>query len=440
MTKILSTIGPASEGKNLKYFLKDTNLIRLNLSHNTLTWHKATIKKIKKNNPEIMILADIPGIKPRTLNEKTIFIKKNKLVKFSYLYNKNKDVIRLSNPLPKIKKNSKIFYLSDGLYEFKNLKYHNKILQGVSCQNFNLKNKKGLNIPFSIYDDVAQEKLYFSTIKKIIKLDIDCVGISFIQNPDILLRLKKKFPKLIFISKIENYLGYENRKAIINFSDAIMIDRGDLAAEVGVLKLLDYTNDIIKDTKKCGKPIIIATENLNSLIYNNIPTKSDVVNIEYYMRKKVDYLMLSDETATSLNGRNTLKWLSDFIYNKNKVINNLKEIKIEEIIKNLDNQTLVIFSKKGYFYNKINTLDFNNLIFFTENMKLGKNLNLKRNVKSVIATFPKKHLYNFLYKSIKENKKLIFKHNKYAYLLSVIFPRKNSRANSLSIVQEKDFK
>ena len=93
-----------------------------------------------------------------------------------------------------------------------------------------------------------------------------------------------------------------------------MIDRGDLAAEVGISNLYDYVETIIDEAKKYGKPIIIATENLNSLIQENLPTKSDVTNIDYYIsNKKVDYIMLSDETATSKNWNNTINWLTLFI-------------------------------------------------------------------------------------------------------------------------------
>ena len=122
-----------------------------------------------------------------------------------------------------------------------------------------------MNVPLSIYNDDLQKKVYLKFLKKINQLKIDCVGLSFIQNHRILKELKNKFPKLLFISKLENLLGYKNRKEIISHSDAVMIDRGDLAAEVGVTKLLNYTDDIIRDAQFLAKPTIIATENLNSL-------------------------------------------------------------------------------------------------------------------------------------------------------------------------------
>ena len=86
-------------------------------------------------------------------------------------------------------------------------------------------------------------------------------------------KLKNLIQKL-FISKIENLMGYKNRLEIISNSDAIMIDRGDLAAEVGLSKLSEFTDNIISDSIKSGKPVIIATENLNSLIYGFSPTKA----------------------------------------------------------------------------------------------------------------------------------------------------------------------
>ena len=74
-------------------------------------------------------------------------------------------------------------------------------------------------------------------------------------------------------------MGYKNRLDIISNSDAIMIDRGDLAAEVGLSKLSEFSDNIIYQSIKLGKPIIIATENLNSLIHGSLPSKSDVVNL-----------------------------------------------------------------------------------------------------------------------------------------------------------------
>ena len=438
MTKILSTVGPVSEGKNLDYLVKRSDLIRLNMSHNSIKWHKKNINQIKKIAPYKMILIDIPGIKPRTLNENSIKIKKGELIEFGTNKLKN-NLINLSSPLPKIKKNTKSFSLSDGAYEFKFISCKKNILKGMSLQSFTLSTKKGLNIPLSIYNNLLQEKKYVSFLKKIKKFNFDCVGLSFIQNSKIINLLRKQHPNKLFISKIENYLGYINRKEIIENGDAIMIDRGDLSAEVGVSQLSEYVENIMIDAKKFGKPVIIATENLNSLIVANTPSKSDVTNIDYYMSKNVDYIMLSDETATSKKWKNTLEWLNKYLKNKINKKKIEKIFSIEGFIESVKDQTLVVFSKKGYFYEKIAAMDTKNLFLFTESKKLKKRLELKKNSNSIYVKFPKKYLDQFLYENIKKNKKIIFKDNKFAYLVNVIFPRKNSRANSISIIKKNDF-
>ncbi|MDB9983208.1 pyruvate kinase [Candidatus Pelagibacter sp.] len=440
MTKILATIGPSSEGKNLKYFIHNSELLRLNLSHNHINWHKKIIKRIKYINKNKLILVDVPGIKPRTLNKKIIDIKKGQIVKFAYKKNK-KDIIEISNPLPKTQKNFKTFYLSDGAFEFKSLGISKNILTGKSMQNFKLKMKKGLNIPYSVYDNKAQEKLYLFYLKMISKLDIDCVGLSFIQDASILLKIKKKYPNLILISKIENLSGYKNKNEIIKYSDAVMIDRGDLAAEVGVSEMFNYSDHIIQETKKNNKPVIIATENLNSLMSNTAPSKSDIVNLEYYLQKNVEFIMLSDETATSINAQNTVKWLKKYLVKKLEKNETKRDIlKLEEIINQFKKETLVLFSKKGYFNDKISSSNLKHLILFTENKKLKKLSQLKLNCTSIYTKFPKQYLDKFMYKNIKKYKSSIFKKNDYAYLINVIFPREESRANSISIINKKDFK
>ena len=438
MTKILSTIGPSSEGKNIEFFIRNSELLRLNLSHNDFNWHKKTIQKIKKINKDRLILVDIPGIKPRTLNKKSLNILKGQIVNFSFK-KKGKDIIEISNPLPKSKKKNKFFYLSDGTFVFKNLGIKKNILSGISLQNFELKPKKGLNIPFSIYNNKSQEKLYFLFLKKISKLNIDGVGLSFIQSSKIISKIKKKYPNLIVISKIENYLGYENRKDIIKHSDSIMIDRGDLAAEVGAHKMFAYSDQIILESKKKGKPIIVATENLNSLILNSTPSKSDIVNLEYYLHKKVEFLMLSDETATSNNAKNTVSWLKNYLIKKKERKRPQEILKIEELVNKMENQTIVLFSKKGYFYEKIASSNIKKIVLFTENQKIAKIIKLKNNSISILTKFPKRNLNKFLHNNIKKNKSKIFKNSNYACLINVIFPRQNSRANSFSIIQNKDF-
>ena len=441
MTKILSTIGPISSGKRVNFAISKSKMIRFNMSHNSINWHKKNIELIKKIDPNKYVLVDIPGAKPRTLNDRSIKILKGQKISFGYKLKKEKNVVQISNPLPSLyKKKIKYFTVSDGNFIFKFLSLKNKKLTGISSQTFYLLPKKGLNIPFSIYDNKRQSKVYTSFIKRISKINYDCLGLSFVQGSKIIKVIKKYNKNKLIISKIENFLGYKNRKEIINHSDAVMIDRGDLAAEIGNEKLTEYVENIINDCKFFGKPIIIATENLNSLIESLRPSKSDILNLDYYISKKVDFIMLSDETATSQNWKNTISWLYRYLNSKKDKIKLSKAININQLVKTLNDQVLVIFSKKGFFLENFRGEKFSKLVLFTENKHLAKAANLKENISSFYIKFPKSGLDKFLYKNIKMKKNIIFKNNKSAFLINVTFPRKNSRANTLIALTREDFR
>ena len=123
--------------------------------------------------------------------------------------------------------------------------------------------------------------------------------------------------------------------------------------------------------------------------------------------------------------------------NKKNFSNRLTDI--SEILKSLNDHVLVLFSKKGFFYNKYSADNYSNLFLFTENKFLSKLVKLKDNVDSVFVKFPKKNLDKFLFMNIKKNIKKIFKNSDTALVINVSFPRKNSRANTIIFVSKKDF-
>ena len=184
--KILPTIGPETiKTNNLKYILKRTNIVRINSSHNSIAWHKKAISKIKKINSSCVILIDFPGIKPRTINDNDAKIKKNQIVTFSFKKTTKKSTILLSKPLPKII-NKRFFSLDDGKIIFKTVAFNKNYITGRALNNCLIKPKKGLNIPNSIYDNKTQEKTYLKYFKIFEKTKIDAVGLSFIQNKNII--------------------------------------------------------------------------------------------------------------------------------------------------------------------------------------------------------------------------------------------------------------
>ena len=441
--KILPTIGPATGNKDsINYIIKICSMVRLNTSHNKLNWHKQMIKTIKKLNKNIDILVDIPGVKPRTNNLNNIFIKKNKIVKFGYNIKKNTDIIELTKKLPKKnKKTSKFFSIDDGKIKFKLISYKKNMIIGKAIDDCIIKPKKGLNIPYSIYDDNSQIKIYENYIKKISEKKLDAVGLSFIQNKKAIIKLKKKFKNLLLVSKVENTQGLNNVEEICKYSDAIMIDRGDLAAEIGDKNLYSAILKISDSAKKFGKPLIMATENLESMSHEKEPTKNDIISLEFSNQINSDMIMLSEETATSKNWKHILNWLDKFTKNKKNI--HKKDSNEDVFWKNVENikdHTLVIFTKKGLMLDKIFNKNLKNDVFvFTDTVKTKVLSNFYKNAKCfLIEKFDNKNIGKFYFDNIKKYKEIIFKKSDNIFLVTISFPKKGSKANSLSLINKND--
>ena len=158
-----------------------------------------------------------------------------------------------------------------------------------------------------------QEKLYLKFIKKAENVLYDGIGLSFIQDGNIPLRIKSILKNKILVSKIENLYGLNNAREITKNSDLIMIDRGDLLAEVGSNKLYKSINKISENAVYFNKPLIMATENLESMQTRLQPSKSEIIALEHSIDLGTNIIMLSDETATSHLFLNTLDWLDNFL-------------------------------------------------------------------------------------------------------------------------------
>ena len=168
MSKILPTIGPATESKkNINKILKYSNLVRINGAHNTLEWHKRISNLIKKKS-DTKILLDLPGVKPRTNNIKIHKIKKNQQVVFFHKKCKIKKILKIETAagFPKISKKAKNFSLCDGKYIFKIKKMGKNFIVATSTENFDLDLKKGINLPHSVYNEKNTKKFIFVFFKK----------------------------------------------------------------------------------------------------------------------------------------------------------------------------------------------------------------------------------------------------------------------------------
>ena len=382
MMNMLVTIGPSCEKiEDLKFLAAKTNLFRLNGSHNKLDWHAETIKRIRSLKPDAFILLDIPGIKPRTANTETLDIQRGEIVSFgiSKVTGATKH-IELTKNLPLSSDGVDTFSVNDGQYVFDVVSNEGHSISGRSRETFSLIQKKGLNIPESIYEEDLQKDIYLDFIKKVSHMDINAVGLSFVQTGKLVSEIRLAAPDLILISKIENLEGYKNKSSIIGESDAVMIDRGDLAAEIGIINLFNAVEEISLETKNYGKPLIMATENLETMTVRLEPSKSEVMSLGHSAVLGADCIMLSEETATSDNFRNTVKWLHNFV-SKNVIKSSIKKESTQnrsfpdlwKSIKNLSSMPIILFTHSGRALSElVSTCNDRRVIVVTNNKKVSE--------------------------------------------------------------------
>jgi pyruvate kinase len=305
--KILATLGPAIFKKNIINNLIRSGVdgFRINFSHN-LTGIEKIVKIIrdceKINSKPIAIVADLQGIKLRIgkIFGNQVSLKRGDIFNFD-LNKKIGSQSRVYLPYPeifkKIKKSNKIL-IDDGKFVFKITKLSKNSIQTVCQNDCIIKNFKSIHIPGLEVDFdnlTAKDKRDIQIAKK---LNCNWIALSYVKNSKIIKQTKKLIPQDTgIIAKIENKSAIKNIKDIINTSDAIMVARGDLAVEIGANEVPHVQLDIVKKCSELGKPVIIATQMLESMIESNKPTRAEINDVGTAIFQGADVVMLSAETA-----------------------------------------------------------------------------------------------------------------------------------------------
>jgi len=305
--KILATLGPAIFKKNIINNLIRSGVdgFRINFSHN-LTGIEKIVKIIrdceKLNAKPIAIVADLQGIKLRIgkILENQVSLKRGDTFNFD-LNKKIGSQSRVYLPYPeifkKIKKSNKIL-IDDGKFVFKIKKLTKNSIQTVCQNDCTIKNFKSIHIPgLEVdFDDLTVKDKRDITVAK--KLGCNWIALSYVKNSKIIKQTRKLIPQDTgIIAKVENKSAIKNIKDIIQTSDAIMVARGDLAVEIGANEVPHVQLDIVKKCSELGKPVIIATQMLESMIESNKPTRAEINDVGTAVFQGADIVMLSAETA-----------------------------------------------------------------------------------------------------------------------------------------------
>ena len=311
-TKIVCTIGPSSsEVKILKKMISEgMSVARLNLSHGTIDEHKKYVSNARQAAKELSapigILIDIPGPKYRVgkITGGSIDLKRGQKIVIGNETDLSEKTIKLKvwpEGISKEVGKSKQIFLDDGLIK---LSIDSKKGKNIFCSvlnNSNLKSNKSVTIPGSVnkldyFTNETKDGLKFAK-----KVNATFVGLSFIRNSNDIKKVKKFYSKSNFrpqfVSKIELPSSLPHLKKIVEESDGVMVARGDLGVQLPIEKVPGIQKKIIKESNMQGKPVITATQMLESMIESPSPTRAEATDIHNAVMDGTDAIMLSAETS-----------------------------------------------------------------------------------------------------------------------------------------------
>ncbi len=310
-TKIVATIGPATSSPEKIELLAraGVDVFRINFSHGTEGEHINTISSIKniaeKLDFPIAILQDLQGPKIRLgkIRNGKAFLE-NGAEFILTIKNIEGDAHIASITFPAVINDvspGEVIFINDGLIKLKITKVDKENIYTRVIEGGEISDHKGVNFPNTRLSVPAITEKDKCDLEFGLKHGVDLVALSFVKSPEEveeLRNLMKHYGRVVpIISKIEKWEAVENLEEIVDVSDGIMVARGDLGVEMPIEEVPVIQKKIISMCNKKGKPVITATQMLNSMIENPTPTRAEVTDIANAIFDGTDAVMLSNETA-----------------------------------------------------------------------------------------------------------------------------------------------
>lgn len=312
-TKIVATIGPATETEEMLELLISAgmNVARFNTKHNEPEWHLERMRRVHavahRLNKPVSVLVDLQGPEIRTdifngaesfelrPGESVIFTSDMERAK-----TEAKSVFVPQKFVEALNSGNKIL-IDDGKGEFEVTGKNEHSLTATVHEPLVVKKRKTLNTPSVMIDLpslIEKDLLYIDAARNDL---VDFVALSFVRDKNDIERLREEMQKrnltADIVAKIENQAAIDNLDEIIQVSDAIMIARGDLGVEVPYQELAHWQKLIIQKSRELGKPVITATQMLQSMVTSPRPSRAEVTDVANAVYDGTDAVMLSDETT-----------------------------------------------------------------------------------------------------------------------------------------------
>ncbi|MBF8983344.1 pyruvate kinase [Lutibacter sp. B2] len=325
-TKIICTIGPASQEKEVlrELFERGLNVARLNFSHGNHEEHKERIDTIKEISEElgmsvaIMLDTKGPEIRTRRFNKPEILLEEGKPFTIT-----TRDIVgdetigsvtyeELCNDVVP----GNTILIDDGLIELEVLEVQDTEIKCLIKNTGIVKDNKGINVPGVKIKLPAITERDRNDIIFGIEQGIDFIAASFVRKSEDVLAIREileahNAADIQIISKIENQEGVNNIEKIIEVSDGIMVARGDLGVEIPTEQIPLVQKTIIKACNAVGKPVVTATQMLDSMMRNPRPTRAEVTDVANAIFDGTDAIMLSGETAAGKYPREAVKTMAN---------------------------------------------------------------------------------------------------------------------------------
>lgn len=425
-TKIVATVSDLHCDANFIKELYDNgvDVIRLNTAHQDEEQSLRIVNNVRKVSDNVAILVDIKGpeIRVSKLDKPILFEKGDKVkIQTNIEINSNREIIQVSYPnfVKEVPVGSKIL-IDDGNLELKVNKKDEKSLYCTFINRGELSSRKSVNVPDVIIQIPSLSKKDIRYINFSIENKVDFIAHSFVRNKKDVLAvqniLDKEKSDIKIIAKIENREGVNNIDEIIDTAYGIMIARGDLGVEIPIEEVPSIQKEIIRKCIQNAKPVIVATQMLQSMTKNPRCTRAEANDVANSVYDCSDALMLSGETAYGDYPIESVKMMT-------KIIKNIESIrpdhditmKKEGIISFLARSTLmatreikdvkaiVVPTSKGFTARLVSSLRSKKYVYAEcKNKTVMRQLNLSYGVKPDCITEIKKNPAEAVYISLKK--------------------------------------
>ena len=327
-TKIIASLGPSSEGRIGELAKYGVDVFRTNFSHASHDWHRKVMENVRRAAPDCGTMCDIQGPKIRTGAVSNPFVLKrgDEIEITPEKVQGTRDLLTINYPrLVNDLDQGDVLFINDGIIKLEVLNKSDNKLGCVVKSGGLVSSRKGCNIPSKDLSVSVPTEKDVKDLKLISKIDPEFLAISFVREKEDVERIRDLLDdmgnsSIKLISKIERPSAVQGIDDIIGASDGIMIARGDLGVEIPPQEVPEVQKKVIKKCNKEGVAAIVATQMLESMVGNRIPTRAEANDVFNAVLDGADAVLLSNETSVGKYPVESVGMMSDIITHAEKMM------------------------------------------------------------------------------------------------------------------------